>query len=255
MKHTTHALAAAALFGAAISAHAQAALTLACPTAAAGPATPLEFATGPGWEFKKTTDAAWAPAHTGYKHNNWYPAGSNPALGTWLTVSDPATPVNTDAPFDFRSPSITIDPRIDLTTVVTTVERTADNHHDDVGVVNNGTPPAGTFANAGTYSGFGTLQSITPALAWATGANQLLLRIRNAENIHTTNPDPDINTPPSHGPMGVYTKVTLNATCKAAPPSSASVQAVPVDNPWALMLVALGVGGLAARKMRQRRHD
>lgn len=254
MKKTMHALAAAALLSAAVSAHAQAALSLSCPTAAAGPATTLEFATGPGWEFKKTTDAAWAPAYTGYKHNNWYPAGNNPAMGTWLTVSDPATPVNTDAPFDFRSPTITIDPRIDLTTIATTVERTADNHHDDVGVVNAGTPPTGTFAGTAVHSNFNVLDTITPTLAWATGANQLLLRIRNAEDIHTTNPDPDTTTPPSHGPMGVYTKVTLNATCKAAPPS-ASVQAVPVDNPWALMLVALGVGGLAARKMRQRRRD
>lgn len=252
MKKTTHALAAAALLSAAVSAHAQAALSLSCPTAAAGPATTLEFATGPGWEFKKTTDAAWAAAYTNYKHDNWYPAGSAPAVGTWLTISDPeTTEVPTDAPFDFRSPTITIDPRIDLTTIATTVERTADNHHDDVGVVNAGTPPTGTFAGTAVHSSFNVLDTITPTLAWATGANQLLLRIRNAEAIHTRIPGVQ---PPTRGPMGVYTKVTLNATCKAAPPS-ASVQAVPVDNPWALMLVALGVGGLAARKMRQRRRD
>lgn len=246
-------VAAAALMAAAFSAaHAQSALTLTCPTPAAGPATPLVFATGSsmGWQFKPVSGASWQAAYTGYKHNSWYPSGSSPALGSWLTLAPPTAEVPTTEPFDFRSPAISIDSRIDLSSITTAVERTADNYHDDVGVSNTANP-AGAFAGTGTYGSFSTLQSINPVLAWQHGSNQLLLRVRNAEGMATTNADPDPLTPPTYGPFGVYTKVTLTATCNPALPPAP----VPADAPWALLLAGAGVAGVAVRAMRRRRRD
>lgn len=64
MNTPLHLVAAAALMAAAFSAaHAQSALTLTCPTPAAGPATPLVFATGSsaGWQFKPVSGTNFRP--------------------------------------------------------------------------------------------------------------------------------------------------------------------------------------------------
>ncbi|MDO5288270.1 MAG: IPTL-CTERM sorting domain-containing protein [Pseudomonadota bacterium] len=255
-----HALAVVVLAGTATAAQAQAALTLACPTPAAGPATTLVVATGPGWTFKEMNATAWENANSAYQHAAWYnpAAAGNP--GTWLTPDDPTTlpmyPTPTGSRFDFRSPAITVDPRIDLSTITASFERTADNYYHDVGLVNAGTPPAGTFGGASYIGGgnHGVLSTPTNVtLPWTTGANQLLLRISNAEHFATVLPDTNgVGNPPEHGPMGVYTKVTLNATClpQAAP---STVQAVPADNPWALLLAGAALAGLGARRLRRRK--
>lgn len=254
-----HALAAAALAGAA-AAQAQTALALSCPTSGAGPATALVVATGAGWTFKEMNGATWANAYTAFQHAAWYNPVANGNPGTWLTPADPATvefPTPQGSRFDFRSPPITIDPRIDLGTITASFERTADNYYHDVGLVNASTPAAGNFVGAPYIGGgnHGVLSApLALALPWVAGENRLLLRIANAEDVATTIPDHNgVGTPPEHGPMGVYTKVTLNATCRAAPvPAPANVQAVPADNPWALLLAAAGLAGLGASRLRRR---
>lgn len=148
----------------------------------------------------------------------------------------------TTAPFLFRSPAIQVDSRIVLSSIQTVVESAVDNNLDQTGV-SNATHAAGTFANTAS-TGFGglstspTLTSGPGNLEWVHGANQLLLRIRNAENNLAA------------GPMGIYAKVTINATCTAAP--VAAVTPVPADAPWALLLAGAGVAALTARRMRRR---
>lgn len=250
-----YALAAAALAGTVAAAHAQSALSLSCPTSGAGPATTLVVATGTGWTFKEMNDTTWANAYTAFQHTAWYNPVLNSNPGTWLTPADPTTveyPTPTGSRFDFRSPAITVDTRIDLSTITASFERTADNYYHDVGLVNASTPAAGTFGSAPYIGGgnHGVLSAPTlVALPWVAGANQLLLRISNAEHVATTIPDHNgVGIPPEHGPMGVYTKVTLNATClpQATP-------AVPADNPWALLLAGAALAGLGARRLRRRK--
>ena len=221
LRHLAGAVALAAL---ASAAHGQSALSLSCPTAAAGPATPLTFATGAGWERQ---------------HSGWYPSGSTPPAGTaWLSPADPATnpTFDTTNPIPFRSPGIQVNNRIDLSSVQTSIQVSVDNNLLRTGVSNTANP-GGAFVTT-AQSGFGALSAaFTPTLTWTHGANRLIFEVKNTEaNLGA-------------GPMGIYATVTVTANCNAAPASA--VQAVPADAPWALLLAGLGVAGLAARQ-RQR---
>ena len=225
---------AVALAALASAAHGQSALSLTCPTAAAGPATPLTFATGAGWE--RQYGGSWGAATTTYKHSAWYPSGGTPPVGTaWLSPGDPtADPTfDTTNPIPFRSPNIQVNNRIDLSSVQTSIQVAVDNNLLQTGVSNT-TNPSGVFV-ATAQSGFGALSAaFTPALTWTHGANRLIFEVKNAEA--------DLGT----GPMGIYATVTVTANCNAAPASA--VQAVPANAPWALLLAGLGVAGLAARQ-------
>lgn len=239
LRHLAGAVALAAL---ASAAHGQSALSLTCPTAAAGPATPLTFATGAGWERQHS--GSWAAATTTYKNSAWYPSGSTPPAGTaWLSPADPATnpTFDTTNPIPFRSPSIQVNNRIDLSSIQTSIQVSVDNDLLQTGVSNTANP-GGVFV-ATAQSGFGALSAaFTPALAWTHGANQLIFEVKNAE----ATLDPTT-------PMGIYATVTVTANCNAA--SASAVQAVPADAPWALLLAGLGVAGLAARQRQARRQD
>ena len=221
---------AAALAALASTAHSQAVLSLTCPTAAAGPATPLTFATGAGWE--RQHGGSWAAATTTYRHSAWY---SPPAGTAWLSPADPATDPTFDTtnPIPFRSPGIQVNNRIDLSSVQTSIQVAVDNNLLQTGVSNTANP-GGVFV-ATAQSGFGALgAAFTPALTWTHGANQLIFEVKNAEATLGA------------GPMGIYATVTVTANCNAAPASA--VQAVPANAPWALLLAGLGVAGLAARQ-------
>lgn len=197
-------------------------LSLTCPTAAAGPATTLTFATGAGWE--RQHGGSWAAATTTYKHNNWYPSGSTPPAGTaWLSPADPDTnpTFDTTNPIPFRSPNIQVNNRIDLSSIQTSIQVAVDNNLLQTGV-SNATNPSGVFV-ATAQSGFGALgAAFTPALTWTHGANQLILEVKNAEATLGG---------PLGGPMGIYATVTVTANCNAAPASA--VQAVPANAPGA----------------------
>ena len=82
-----------------------------------------------------------------------------------------------------------------------------------------------------------------PALTWATGPNQLVLRTRNAESTYAA---------PTSSPTGVYAIINITATCKATPVPPPPV-AVPANNPWALLLAAVGLAGLGVSRLRRRR--
>jgi MYXO-CTERM domain-containing protein len=226
-----------ALTGAATMAQAQS-LQLACAAnAAAGDAaTPITLTTGSGWDMRYGAAGTWGPAYTGFRHAAWY----NPPTGTWLTPGDPAALLPSVDPYFYRSPVIQVDgARIDLASITATVQEAADNYYNATGIVNSGTPAAGTLVTS-SAAGFAALGApFTPALPWAAGANQLLLQVTNAEPVHTAG-----------APTGVYATITLTATCLAAP--VASPTAVPVDSPWALMLAGLGLAGLARRRLRRR---
>ena len=229
-----HFAGAAALAALASAAHGQAVLSLTCPTAAAGPATLLTFATGAGWE--REHGGSWGAATTTYKHSAWYPSGGTPPAGTaWLSPADPATnpTFDTTNPIPFRSPNIQVNNRIDLSSVQTSIQVAVDNNLLQTGVSNTANP-GGVFV-ATAQSGFGALgAAFTPALTWTHGANRLIFEVKNAEATLGA------------GPMGIYATVTVTANCNAAPASA--VQAVPANAPWALLLAGLGVAGLAARQ-------
>ena len=228
LRHLAGAVALAAL---ASAAHGQSALSLTCPTAAAGPATPLTFATGAGWE--RQHGGSWGAATTTYKHSLWY---SPPAGTAWLSPADRATnpTFDTTNPIPFRSPGIQVNNRIDLSSVQTSIQVAVDNNLLQTGVSNTANP-GGVFV-ATAQSGFGALSAaFIPALTWTHGANRLIFEVKNAE----ATLDPTT-------PMGIYATVTVTANCNAAPASA--VQAVPANAPWALLLAGLGVAGLAARQ-------
>ena len=233
LRHLAGAVALAALAGAA---HGPSALSLTCPTAAAGPATPLTFATGAGWERQHS--GLWGAATTTYKHSAWYPSGSTPPVGTaWLSPATNPT-FDTTNPIPFRSPNIQVNNRIDLSSIQTSIQVAGDNNLLQTGVSNTANP-GGTFVTT-AKSGFGALSAaFTPALAWTHGANRLIFEVKNTEATLGA------------GPMGIYATVTVTANCNAAPASA--VQAVPADAPWALLLAGLGVAGLAARQRQARR--
>ncbi|WP_288923101.1 hypothetical protein [uncultured Ottowia sp.] len=224
---------AAALAALASTAHSQAVLSLTCPTAAAGPATPLTFATGAGWE--RQHGGSWGAATTTYKHSLWY---SPPAGTAWLSPADRATnpTFDTTNPIPFRSPGIQVNNRIDLSSIQTSIQVSVDNDLLRTGVSNTANP-GGVFV-ATAQSGFGALSAaFIPALTWTHGANRLIFEVKNAEATLGG---------PLGGPMGIYATVTVTANCNAAPASA--VQAVPANAPWALLLAGLGVAGLAARQ-------
>ncbi|AKU66623.1 hypothetical protein ADJ79_04095 [Ottowia sp. oral taxon 894] len=131
--------------------------------------------------------------------------------------------------------------RIDLSSIQTSIQVSVDNDLLRTGVSNTANP-GGAFVTT-AQSGFGALSAaFTPALAWTHGANQLIFEVKNAE----ATLDPTT-------PMGIYATVTVTANCNAA--SASTVQAVPADAPWALLLAGLGVAGLAARQRQARRQD
>ena len=233
LRHLAGAVALAAL---ASAAHGQSALSLTCPTAAAGPATPLTFATGAGWEQQH--GGSWVAATTTYRHGAWY---SPPAGEAWLSPDDPATnpTFDTTNPIPFRSPSIQVNNRIDLSSIQTSIQVVVDNYLLQTGVSNTANPGGAFVATA--QSGHSALSAaFTPALAWTHGANRLIFEVKNAE----ATLDPST-------PMGIYATVTVTANCNAA--SASAVQAVPADAPWALLLAGLGVAGLAARQRQAHR--
>lgn len=229
-------LAVLAFAAAATAAHGQS-LELACATTAAAgdPATPVTLTTGPGWDIRYGTGGTWGAATTTYRHSHWL----TPTTGTWLTPGDPiAGDVASALPFFYRSPAIQVGSRVDLASITVTIQQAADNYYDATGILNTGTPAAGTMVTYGGTSSFSALSTaFTPALAWATGANQILLEARNEEADHT-----------SSTPTGVYATMTVTATCRAAPQPAA----VPADAPWALLLAGLGLAGVAARRLRRR---
>lgn len=150
LRHFAGAVALAAL---ASAAHGQSALSLTCPTAAAGPATPLTFATGAGWERQHS--GSWGAATTTYKNSAWYPSGSTPPAGTaWLSPADPATnpTFDTTNPIPFRSPSIQVNNRIDLSSIQTSIQVSVDNDLLRTGVSNTANP-GGAFVTT-AQSGF-----------------------------------------------------------------------------------------------------
>ncbi len=60
----------------------------------------------------------------------------------------------------------------------------------------------------------------------------------------------------------MYAILNITATCKAAPvppppppPPVGTVQPVPVDNPWALLLAGVGLAAFGARRLRRRRDE
>ena len=220
-----------------------AALQLVCPAGAqAGdPATPLNLTTGPGWQIRYGAGGTWGPAYTAYRHPAWY----NPAAGTWLTPGDPATvpAIASAQPFYYASPVIQVDAtRVNLASITTTIQQAADNTYDASGIMNSASP-TGAMTGPSSSAGFAALSApFTPTLTWAAGANQVLLQASNAEAVHAPGT-----------PTGVYATLAITATCLAAPAAAGGLQAVPVDDPWALLLAGLGVSALAMRRMRRRR--
>lgn len=235
------ALVAAAL--AASAAGAQAQLALSCPAGATAgtPATPLTVYTGAGgtWDVRYGTGGTWGTTY-GTQHPNWYtPAAGQ---GTWLMPSPYPTPVSipTTDPFFYRSPTITVSPQIDLSSIQMSVRQSADNFYVATGLVNASNPE--TYVNYGGVNGFGTLSSAfsVNTLPWVAGANQLIVRGQNAEASYD---------PPTTSPTGVYAIFDITATCTAPIPP----QAVPVNNPWALLAVAAGLAGFGAQRLRRRK--
>ena len=247
-----HVMVVATLAGAAVTAQAQVALQCPPGAAAGDAATPLTLYTGAGgtWEKRYGTGGTWDAAITGNKHPNWYPGGgAAPANGSWLMPSTYPTTVAVPStePFFYRSPVINVDGQVDETSIQVQIEQSTDNYYRATGIVNTvSTGPEQYVSYTGTSS-FTTLSApFTPALTWTTGANWLLLHTQNAETAYT---------PPNGSPTGVYAIINITATCKAAPvvPPAGTVQAVPADNPWALLLAGAALAGLGARRLRRRK--
>ena len=230
------------LWGAAALAQAQS-LQLACPAnAAAGdPATPLTIntsSTAPlAWDVSYGTTGTWTAA-TNWQHPAWFTPA--PGQGNWLVPGPIDTGIVTIEPFFYRSPPITVDARINLGSIQTALSQATDNYYNATGLVNASTPTAGSLTAYAGPSGFAALNPTVSVagLPWVTGSNQLLLEASNAGSPHT-----------GSNPTGVYASITITATCLAVPAVPASV---PANSPWALLLAALGVAGVAARRWRVR---
>ncbi len=248
-------VAAMALAGAA---SAQAQVTLQCPPGAAAgdAATPLTMYTGADGVWEKRYGAGnWDAAITGNKHPNWYPGGGNaPANGSWLMPQTYPTPVTipTTEPFDYRSPVITVDGQVDETSITVQIEQSTDNYYRATGIFHGNTEQGYVPYTGG--NNFASLNgTFSPALTWAAGPNRLVLRTQNAEPTYGA---------PTSSPTGVYAIINITATCKAAPvppppppPPVGTVQPVPVDNPWALLLAGVGLAAFGARRLRRRRDE
>lgn len=253
-KSTLHHLtAAAALMAAAAGAQAQVALQCPPGAAAGDAATPLTMYTGAGgtWERRYNPadpNSAWTPAVTGNKHPIWYPGGGNaPANGSWLMPQPYPTPVTipTTEPFDYRSPVINVDGQVDETSIAVQIEQSTDNYYLATGIF-HGNAEQGyvPYPLSNVVSNFTGLSApFAPALTWATGPNQLVLRTRNRESTYAA---------PTSSPTGVYAIINITATCKATPVPPPPV-AVPANNPWALLLAAVGLAGLGVSRLRRRR--
>lgn len=143
-------------------------------------------------------------------------------------------------PWYYRTPVIQVDPQIDLGTITVDIQHAVDNRYIATGVMNTAQPDGVMVAGNGGHNQHGSLGPLfTPALTgWIAGDNRILIQTENAEDTH--GPEP----------TGLYGILTISALCLA---STTPPVAVPANNPWALLLVAAGLAGLGAKRLRRRR--
>ena len=235
--------------------------SLSCVSVPAGGTTTLEVKTGPGWKFfysntpsPDITNAGWQTPHASdcssgpACHSWWQTIQGTATLGgaQWLAPM-PLSGTSGAVDFSYLSPAITVDPRVNLSTLSMQILGATDDLYNSTGVINGsplalnedhahqtslslhlGSPDTQTFA-AGT----------TPMNHWRHGVNYILARTRDNGSTYAFS---------SSGPTGFIAKYTLTATCMAD-----SSHAVPANHPLALTLGALALAGLAGLKLRRRK--
>ena len=196
--HIALAASALLLLASATAAHAQ---SLSCVGVPAGGTATLEVKTGPGWKFfysntpsPDITDPDWKTPHASdcssgpACHSWWQTIQSTAALGgaQWLA---PMPLSGTSGPVDFSylSPAITVDPRVNLSTLSMQILATADNSYKSTGVINgsplalheDGTPQTSLSLHSGSPSTKTFAAGTPPMDHWRHGVNYILARIRD----------------------------------------------------------------------------
>lgn len=226
-----------------------------------------------------TNQTDWEITGPRYSFTGWHPidkvASNDGTQGKpdwanvpWLTPGDTTIGYPTGKAYFFRL-KVTLDPRIDPASVQVDTTRTGafvddclseviitgdrmptDAEKNKVARANCGVAPMHMKVGSGKteaniFENDFRLQAGLFKGTWQAGDNYMMWKVSN-EQTHHKSPFSII-----WGPLGLYAKVTLTASCKALPGAGAAP--VPVNSPWALGLLGVAVAGAAARARRRKR--